>query len=205
MPTPQVYPSVLNMSPSGQLLAVGGNAPDGGTEMPGLEIFHFNGANPITPYSGVLTTAPIDQIHWDNNNHVYALSNSTGKLYAYTVTPTSITTVPGSPFTIASTPNSLVVAPTPPCGAPSSNGVRICAPASGSTLGSPVSVEAFSTITGTIARMELWVDGVKKYTAASSEQLNTTVSLGGGTHRFVVLAINTAGTTWQSVVSATVK
>jgi hypothetical protein len=68
-----------------------------------------------------------------------------------------------------------------------------------------VSVEAFSTITGTIARMELWVDGVKKYTAAASKQLNTTVSLGGGTHRFVVLAVNTAGTTWQSVVSATVK
>jgi hypothetical protein len=104
MPAPQVYPSVLNMSPSGQLLAVGGNAPDGGTEMPGLEIFHFNGANPITSYSGVLTAAPIDAIHWDNNNHVYALSNSTGKLYAYTVTPTSITTVPGSPFTMAATP-----------------------------------------------------------------------------------------------------
>jgi hypothetical protein len=205
MPTPQVYPSVMNMSPSGQLLAVGGNSPDGSTETPGLEVFHFNGANPITSYSGILTTAPIDEIHWDNNNHLYALSNSTKKLYAYTVTPSSITAVPGSPYTIASTPNALVVVPTPACSAPFSNGVRICAPASGSTQGSPVSVEAFGTITGTIARMELWVDGVKKYTATSSKQLNTTIGLAGGTHRFAVLAINTAGTTWQSVVNATVK
>jgi hypothetical protein len=45
----------------------------------GLEVFHFNGAAPITPFSAVLTKAPIDEIHWDNANHLYALSNSTGK------------------------------------------------------------------------------------------------------------------------------
>jgi hypothetical protein len=210
MPTTQVYPTVLNMSPSGQFLAVGGNttfsASNGSAQTPGLQVFHFNGANPITAYSGVLTTAPIDAIHWDSNNHLYALSNSTKKLYAYTVTSASIAAVPGSPYTIASTPNALVVVPTSTaCSAPSSNGVHICAPTSGSTVSSPVLIEASATVTGTVARMELWVDGVKKYTGASSKQLNTTISLAGGSHRFAVLAINTAGQKWENAVNATVK
>ena len=70
MPTPQVYPEVLNMSPSGQFLAVGSaatvNTGMNGTQTPGLQVFHFNGANPITSYSKVLTTAPINAIRWDN-------------------------------------------------------------------------------------------------------------------------------------------
>jgi hypothetical protein len=49
------------------------------------------------------------------------------------------------------------------------------------------------------------VDGVKKYTATSSKQLNTPISLSRGSHRFAVLAINTAGQTWESTVNATVK
>jgi hypothetical protein len=210
MPTTTVNPTVLNMSPSGQFLAVGGNttftASNGTAQRPGLQVFHFNGANPITSYSGVLTTAPIDEIHWDNRNHLYALSNSTKKLYAYTVTSNSITTVPGSPYTIASTPNALVVVPTSTaCSAPSSNGVHICAPTSGSTVSSPVLVEASATVTGTVARMELWVDGVKKYTGVSSKQLNTTVSLAAGPHRLAILAVNTAGQKWENAVDATVK
>ena len=106
----------MNMSPSGQFLAVGGaatlNTGENGKQTPGLQVFHFNGANPITSFSKVLTTAPIDAIRWDNNNHLYALSNATKKLYAYTVTSSGITAVPGSPYTIASAPNALVVVPT---------------------------------------------------------------------------------------------
>lgn len=206
MPTPQVHSEVMNMSPSGQFLAVGGAATfkaEEGTQTPGLQVFHYNGANPITPYSGVLATAPIDEIRWDNNNHLYALSNSTRKLYAYTVTQTSITAVPGSPYTIASSPNALVVVPIL-CSLPSSEGIHMCDPGNGSSVNSPVLVEAAATVSGTIARMELWVDGAKKYTATSSRRLDTTVSLGSGTHRFVVLAINTAGLRWENVAYAKV-
>jgi len=93
---------ILNISPSGKLLAVGG--------LYGLQVFHFNGANPVTPYSDVLTTERINRIHWDNNNHLFALS--TKMLYVFTVTPTAITKVAGSPFTIPTgTPNALIVAP----------------------------------------------------------------------------------------------
>jgi hypothetical protein len=90
------------------------------------------------------------------------------------------------------------------CSAPSTAGVHICLPVNGSTVSSPVPVEASATVTGTISNMQLWVDGVKRYTTAS-KSLNTSVSLAAGTHRFAVLAINTAGQKWESAVSATVK
>jgi len=207
MPTPKVFPDILNMSSSGQFLAVGGdttlNAGDNGTQSTGLQVFHFNGAAPVTPYSKVLTTDPINEIHWDRNQHLYALSESTHKLYVYTVTSSSITAAPGSPYYIPSTPNALSIAPLM-CGAPSSDGVRVCDPAGGSTVASPVLVEASATVSGTIARMELWVDGTKKYTT-NSPQLDTTIGLAAGKHHFAVFAVNTAGQKWQNAVDATVK
>ena len=74
----------------------------------------------------------------------------------------------------------------------------------GPVVNSPVLVQAASTVTGTIARMELWVDGVKRYTATSTKQLNIAISLAAGSHRFGVFAVNTAGQKWQNVVNATV-
>jgi hypothetical protein len=105
MAKPVIWPTSLNMSPSGKLLAVAGNINNPASQfnptmLPGLQVFHFNGAAPITKYSGALTSDNIDFIHWDNANHLYALSNSSGKLYVYTVTPTAITSVPGSPFKV---------------------------------------------------------------------------------------------------------
>lgn len=91
------------------------------------------------------------------------------------------------------------------CTAPGSPGVRVCSPASGATVGSPVAVRAAATITGTLARMEVWVDGVKKYTETSSKTLSTSIALATGRHRFVVFAVNKAGTKWEGVVNATVK
>jgi hypothetical protein len=92
----------LNMSPSGKLLAVGGTG--------GLEIFHFNGGNPITPYTGLLTKDEIDQVFWDNQNHLYAISRTADKLYVFTITPTSHSEAPASPHTI-SHPQNLIVQP----------------------------------------------------------------------------------------------
>jgi hypothetical protein len=112
MPPLTVSAQTMNMSPSSKILAVGGTSrPSNGPLMfsfgkTGLQLFHFNGASPLTKYSSVLTTAPIDYIHWDNSNHVFAMSASTGKLYVWTATPTSIAPVPGSPFTIKATKDS---------------------------------------------------------------------------------------------------
>jgi hypothetical protein len=90
----------LNMAPGGKLLAVGGTG--------GLQIFHFNGASPITHYTGLLTTNEIDQFFWDNQNHLYAISKTAGKLYVFTVTPASYVEAPGSPYSINQPVNVIV-------------------------------------------------------------------------------------------------
>lgn len=90
------------MSPSGKLLAVAGTS--------GLQIFHFNGANPITKYTGLLVSDEVDQVFWDNSNHLYAIGDTAGKLWVFTVTETSVTQAPGSPHSI-SYPESMIVLP----------------------------------------------------------------------------------------------
>ncbi len=121
MPVPAVGPTVLRISPAGDLLAVAGNDCPwcqisvnlGGS---GLQLFHFNGADPITTFTDALTTDPIDQEEWDTNNHLFAVSNSANKLYVFNATATGVTAAPGSPYTIAnpngSSPNGLVVTST---------------------------------------------------------------------------------------------
>jgi hypothetical protein len=85
--------STMNMSPSGLLVAVAG--------YPGLQLFHFNGAEIPTAFSSLLLPAVnIDQVKWDNDNHLYALSYTSGELYVYTATPTSIKEVSGSPYKV---------------------------------------------------------------------------------------------------------
>lgn len=92
----------LSMSPSGKLLAVSGTK--------GLQAFHFNGANPITHFTSLLTKDEVDQMFWDNNNHLYAISRSAGKLFVFTITPTSAKEAPGSPYAITS-PQNIIVLP----------------------------------------------------------------------------------------------
>jgi len=103
MPTSAVkYVTDISMSPTGDLLAVAGTA--------GLQIFHFNGANPITHYTGLLSQDQVDQLFWDNHNHLYAISHSANKLFVFTITPTSVNSAPGSPYTITN-PQNITVLP----------------------------------------------------------------------------------------------
>ena len=97
-----IDPQDMQISPSGKLLAVGGAE--------GLELYHFNGANPITAYSGLLTSDSITKLWWDNNNHLYAISNTAGRLYVLTVTSGGIANAPGSPHAITN-PQGLAVSP----------------------------------------------------------------------------------------------
>jgi hypothetical protein len=99
MPVTQSAGSMA-ISPSGKLLAVGGS---------GLQVFHFNGGNPITAYTGLLTNDYIAQVAWDNDNHLYAISTISNKLHVFTVTPASFREAPGSPYTVTN-PQSIAVA-----------------------------------------------------------------------------------------------
>jgi hypothetical protein len=92
----------ISMSPSGNLLAVGGTN--------GLQIFHFNGAEPVTAYGGLLTTDEVDQISWDTQNRLYAISQPAGLLFVFRITPTSHNRMAGSPYAIAN-PNHIAVLP----------------------------------------------------------------------------------------------
>jgi hypothetical protein len=89
-------------SPSGKFLAVGGQS--------GMQIFHFNGANPITKYTDLLVSEEVDQVFWDNANHLYAIGANAGKLWVFTVTSTSVTQAPGSPHSIT-LPGDMIVLP----------------------------------------------------------------------------------------------
>jgi hypothetical protein len=83
--------SDMQMSPAGNYLAVAGT---------GLQVFNFNGANPVTQLTGLLTNTPIDQIAWDHSNHLYAISHSAGQLFVFTVTSDGATQAPGSPYKV---------------------------------------------------------------------------------------------------------
>lgn len=100
--TSVVTVSDMKTSPSGKLLAVAGTG--------GVQVFHLNGANPVTKYTGLLTTSQIDQMFWDNANHLYAISVKAGKLYVWTVTATSVSQAPGSPHTVYH-PRNIIVLP----------------------------------------------------------------------------------------------
>jgi FG-GAP-like repeat/Bacterial Ig domain len=90
------------------------------------------------------------------------------------------------------------------CGAPSSPGVNICLPVNGSSVGTPTEVSAAANIVGTLARMEIWVDGTKLFTETTSTSFDTTLPLANGYHRFDIFAVNTAGTKYLSTTYATV-
>jgi hypothetical protein len=89
----------IRMSTSGKLLAVGGTT--------GLEIFHFNGGSPLTIFSTPVKNVPILAVRWDNHDHLFALGEN-GKLYEFTVTPTSVSPAPGSPYSIPGAQNLIV-------------------------------------------------------------------------------------------------
>ena len=64
--------------------------------------------------------------------------------------------------------STITVKASPSCSAPTSAGVHICSPVSGSSVSSPVLVTATSKVTGTIVSTQLWVDGVKKFSSPAA-------------------------------------
>jgi hypothetical protein len=91
----------MSISPSGKLLAV--------STAGGIQVFHFNGADPITKFTGVLhSSETFLQFGWDKDNHLYALS--TTHLHVYEATSTEIKEVSGSPYSIPEASSVIVLA-----------------------------------------------------------------------------------------------
>jgi len=91
------------------------------------------------------------------------------------------------------------------CPVPQSPGVNVCSPISNSTLSMSVQAQASGKVSGTVARMEVWVDGVKKFSTYGTTMLNTNFALASGLHRFDFYIVNTAGTKWEATKYATVQ
>jgi len=81
----------LQMSPSGKFIAVAGSD--------GLMVYHANGGQHPTRYTGLLTSDLIEETFWDNANHLYAVSLF-GELHVFTITANSYSEAPGSPYSI---------------------------------------------------------------------------------------------------------
>jgi hypothetical protein len=82
---------IMAMNPQGTVLAVAIGT--------GTEFYHFNGAEPITAFTGVIGVSGfITTMAWDTSNHLYALNGATGKLHVYDATTTGVKEVSDSPY-----------------------------------------------------------------------------------------------------------
>jgi hypothetical protein len=91
------------------------------------------------------------------------------------------------------------------CLPPSSPGLNICSPLNDSSITGTVLAWAGGTVTGTIQRMEVWVDGVKKFSSFGSPTLKTNLAVASGPHTIGYYIVNTAGTKWLKVVNVNVR
>ncbi|HEY1768326.1 MAG TPA: hypothetical protein VGG26_11750 [Terracidiphilus sp.] len=72
-------PYVMSIDPTGRLLAVGGTG--------AFQLYHFNGANPVMQYSGVIKTNDlIRSIAWDKSSHMYLLTDHSVDIYNISTT-----------------------------------------------------------------------------------------------------------------------
>jgi len=90
------------------------------------------------------------------------------------------------------------------CASPASPGVNVCSPLNSARVVSPMLAWASGTVTGTVARMEVSVDGVQQYTAPGTNTMMTNLTLTSGKHRLVYSIVNTDGVKWQQTVNVTV-
>lgn len=89
---------------------------------------------------------------------------------------------------------------------PAQEGIIVCSPLNDATLGSSVLAWAVAHLSRTnVIRMEVWVDGVKKYSTFGSSTLKTRIDLPSGLHRFTYYVVGADGTKLSSTVKATVR
>jgi hypothetical protein len=87
-----------------------------------------------------------------------------------------------------------------------SEGINVCSPILHSTW--PSTVTAYARGSGDpsgIARMELWVDGAKRYTAYATDTLKTQVTLTPGAHNFTFYEVLASGQVLKQTSDLTVQ
>jgi hypothetical protein len=87
------YPNLMKLDPTGKILAVAMGT--------GVAFYHFNGADPITSFTGVIgDSGQIALMAWDTRGHLYAQNSASGRMHVYEVTTKTAKELPGSPTSI---------------------------------------------------------------------------------------------------------
>lgn len=191
MPTTSLYPVGSTFSPDGSLFVVYGGGQPAGSVGNGIEIYHFNGASPLTLDTTMLNGTPIDEVAWDSTHHLYAISRAEGKMWVFVVGPSSY----GQTALVSVTsPVSLVVvnqAPSGPatCSPPTSDGISVCSPSEGEMTNAPVKIDATAMVSGGVYRFEVWSGG-KKLLSSDTNTINQTITLAPGSYKLTFDAYN---------------
>jgi hypothetical protein len=94
----------------------------------------------------------------------------------------------------------------PNCSTPTtSRTIHLCSPVNGSTVKSPVHVQATAKAgSSAIKSMQIYLDGVKKYDMPNSSKIDTSIVMSAAAHRVTVQAIDSSGA-FKTTVNITVK
>ncbi|HMG87313.1 MAG TPA: hypothetical protein VK574_16395 [Terracidiphilus sp.] len=95
-----VYPRAISISPSGAILATGGDE--------GYQFFHFSGSSQPVKWTGPFATnGMVTELGWDKTDHFYALTESS--LIEYHITSTSYKKLAGVPNAFTSAGSVIVL------------------------------------------------------------------------------------------------
>jgi len=157
-----------------------------------------------------LNYVPTSVVRWNGSNRATTFVNDQNLT----------ATIPASDIAAVGTAKVTVFTPTPGGGTSPSQlftigtgggctptidpSVAICAPVDGTTVHSPVTIQATTKDSHSVSLMQIYVDGVKKYQVAGSS-LNTSLAMAIGPHRITAQAKDVIGRTFKATVNVTVK
>ena len=161
--------------------------------------FGFPGAQPVVSSNGNSNAIVWTMDYKTVTLHAYDAKNVSNALYSSPALGTGVkwtvpTVINGKVY--VGTQTKLVVLgilPSGSCNAPSSPGAIVCTPTQGSTVSSPISISGAGTpANGTLARLELWIDG-KKIGNYYSSTFQASVAQPSGSHGITVVEVDSKG------------
>jgi hypothetical protein len=188
--------SFRGMGSAGGVLSASDLNGDQNIDLINLNGDHFGGGNDYAPGKGNFTFGPqsglpggsesADMVVRDLNldsRHDLAISSWLGGDWSANINTSAFTN----------------------CAAPSSANLaaKICGPANNASVTSPVTVKASGNSPAGIQRLEVWIDGAKKYDKWN-DQLAKKFTLAAGSHKITVVAVDMYKGTAKTSVTVTV-
>ena len=87
-----IWPAPMTINPAGNVLALAIGT--------GTQFFHFNGAKPITEFTGIVGTSGYIVSYAWNGDTLYAVNGASGKLHVYDVSTSKVVEAKGSPYSL---------------------------------------------------------------------------------------------------------